>query len=622
MVKIVALMRWRFSPGWFRQYVNWLQMDNRRMVGKFALLGIVAMTFIGLPGLVPAAMAVCVPSTRTINFVDGSVQAKTYVCQLDSASSPQIQVEFDRLSEAVAGSIIEGTSYPDVEHSLGDYRIYPNEVLAQAKELFDIYGTKDVRETCYSFGVSVGLDGTSYLGKGTSSDPCGERRVLEYLTFPDQQNLTSLSLVLPDDQRQVRTSTNWPAGWNFFYYDCPAKSMIECTILWRSARASDVADYEDRVRQYESRLGLPADGTTADTSVHDRHPVSRRLVSLIRHLTADGWPDNFMIVTGTVPSCGNGMEFSLKVRQFILEVAFVKNVSSDTIPIDGLLGSMDTTHTLRLNPKPAGDTGSTIPLQRTDLAPGETLLIPTKILFVPAGGTDAIFQQGSAPVKIDKAFADQQFNAIMATPAGTVFNESQTDSTPPVSKIRESFGPPAVPDAPWFLYGPSIDLAGVTLAGQHLVFDGSTRNFFNIVAGEGYGSCPFLYSFDANDSLWVWHGKIIHAANAPEREMTQRIPISGWRSLFSIREQELEVSYIRQASLEVLLADGRTLTLEPKADGANLVVDGTIVIKAGHQAEFSFGLPDGVTADGVKRSTLVVRGYYRPYSSMVAAHPD
>jgi len=83
---------------------------------------------------VPAAMAVCVPSTRTINFVDGSVQAKTYVCQLDSASSPQIQVEFDRLSEAVAGSIIEGTSYPDVEHSLGNFRIYPNQVLAEAKD--------------------------------------------------------------------------------------------------------------------------------------------------------------------------------------------------------------------------------------------------------------------------------------------------------------------------------------------------------------------------------------------------------------------------------------------------------------------------------------------------------
>jgi hypothetical protein len=505
---------------------------------------------------------------------------------------------------------------------LGEYRIYPNEVLAQAKELFDNYGTKDVRETCYSFSVGVGLDGTSYSGKGTSSDPCGERRVLEYLTFPDQQNLTSLSLVLPDDQSQVRTSTNWPSGWNFFYYDCLAKSMIECTILWRPARASDVADYEDRVRQYESRLGLPDDGTKADTSVHDRHPVSRRLVSLIRHLTTDGWPDNFMIVTGTVPSCGNGMEFSLKVRQFILEVAFIKNVSSDTIPIDGLLGTVDSTHALRVNPKPAGDTGNTIPMQRTDLAPGETLLMPLKVLFVPAGGTEAIFQQGPAPINIDKAFADQQFNAIMATPAGTIFKESQTDSTPPVTKLRESFGPPAIPDEPWFLYGPSIDMAGVTLSGQHLVFDGSTRNFFNIVAGEGYGSCPFLYSFDTKDGLWIWHGKIIHAASAPDREMTQRIPISGWRSLFSIREQELEVSYIRQVSLEIVLADDRTLTIEPKADGTNMVADGSIVIKADHQAEFSFGLPDGVTADEVKHSTLVVTGYYRPYSSMVAAHPD
>ena len=459
------------------------------MVGKLALLLMVVGAFIGLPGLVPAAMAVCVPSTRDISFVDGSAQAKNYVCQLDVASSPQIQVEFDRLSEAVAGSIVEGFSYPDVEHSLGDFRIYPNEVFAEAKDLFDNYGTKDVRETCYGFAISIGLGGTAYAGKGTTSDPCGERRVLEYLTFPDQQNLTSVTLVLPDDQHQVRTSNNWPAGWNFFYYDCPAKSMIECSILWRSGRASDVADYEDRVRQYETRLGLPDNGTTADSSVRERTPVSRRLVALIRHLTADSWPDNFMIVTGTVPSCGNGMEFSLKIRQLILEVAFVKNVSNDTIPIDGLLGTIDSTHALRANPqKPSGDAGGTIPLQRVDLAPGETLLIPLKILFVPAGGAEAIL--GPSPVKIDKAFADQQFKAIMATPPGTIFKESVTAATSPIAKIRESFGPPTVPDPPWFLYGPAIDMNGLTLDGQRLAFDGFARNFFNIVAGEGHGACP------------------------------------------------------------------------------------------------------------------------------------
>ena len=593
------------------------------MAGKLALLLIVAETFLGLPGLVPAAMAVCVPSTRNISFVDGSVRVTNYVCQLDSASSPQIQVEFDRLSEAVAGGIIESTSYPDVEHSLGDFRIYPNQVLAEAKDLFDNYGTKDVRETCYSFGVSVGPGGPSYMGKGTTSDPCGERRILEYLTFPDQQYLTSLTLVLPDDQHQVRTSNNWPAGWNFFYYDCPAKSMIERTILWRSAHASVVADYEDRVRQYESRLGLPDDPATADSSVHDRHPASRRLVALIRHLTADGWPDNFMIVTGAVPTCGNGMEFSLKVRQFILEVAFIKNVSDDTIPIDGLLGTVDSTHALRLNSqKPSGDTGDTIPLQRNDLDPGQTLPIPLKILLVPAGGIEAVLQRGPSPVKIDKVFADQQFNAIMATPAGTIFKESKTDSNPPIAKVRESLGPPTVPDQPWFLYGPSIDLTGVMLGGQRLVFDGSARNFFNIVAGEGYGSCPFLYSFDLHDGLWLWHGKIIHAASAPNREMTQRILIPGQRSLFSIREQELEVSYIRHVNLEISLSDERTLTLEPGVDGKAMIVDGRTVIKAGRQADFWFDLPAGVTADEVKRSTLVVRGYYRPYSSMVAADPD
>jgi hypothetical protein len=433
-------------------------------------------------------MAVCASGTRDIAFVDGTARVTNVVCQPDGASSPQIQVEFDRLSEAVAGSVIEGFSYPDVEHSLGAFRIYPNEVFTEARDLFDNYGTKDISQTCYGLTIGVGPGaGIAYAGKGATSDPCGERRVLEYLTFPDQHYLTRLALVLPDDQHQVRTSNGWPAGWNFFYYDCPAKSMIECTVLWRSARASDIADYEDRVRQYESRLGLPGDGTAAASSTGERSPVSRRLIGFIRHLTANGWPENFMIVTGSVPSCGSGMEFSLKVRQFILEVALVKNVSDDTIPIDGLLGSIDSTHTLRPNPeKPSGETSTAIPMQRTDLASGETLLIPLRILFVPAGGAEAIFQQGSSLITIDKAFADEQFKAIMASPSGTAFNENIGS----ITKTRESFGPPTVPDMPWYLYGPAIDLTGLTLAGQRLPIDGAARNFFNVIAGKGYGSCP------------------------------------------------------------------------------------------------------------------------------------
>lgn len=461
------------------------------MLVKLALLSIFAGLFIGLPGLVSPALAVCVPSTRDISFVDGSAQARNYVCQLDTAASPQLLVEFDRLSEAAAGSIVEAVSNPDVEHALGEFRIYPNEVFAEAKDLFDNYGTKDDRHTCYGFAVSVGVGGIAYAGKGTTSDPCGEHRVLEYLTFPDQQNLTRMSLVLPEDQNQVRTSNSWPAGWNFFYYDCPAKSMIACTILWRSGRASDVADYEDHVRQYETRLGVPDNDTTAESSVRERTPVSRRLVALLRHLTADGWPDNFMIVTGIAPACGTGFEFSAKVRQLILEVALIKNVSGDTIPIDGLLGTIDSTHALRVNPaKPSGDAAATVPIQRVDLAPGEALLVPLKLLFVPAGGAEAVFQQGASPIKIDKAFADQQFNAITASPPGTSFKEGRTDSTPPITKVRESFGAPTVPNAQWFLYGPAIDVKGLTLDGQSLTFDGFARNFFNVIAGEGSGSCP------------------------------------------------------------------------------------------------------------------------------------
>ena len=59
------------------------------------------------------------------------------------------------------------------------------------------------------------------------------------------------------------------------------------------------------------------------------------------------------------------------------------------------------------------------------------------------------------------------------------------------------------------LTGASIDLSGVTLNGQRLDFDRSAMNSFTLTVNGGYGSCPFLYAFDASANAWVHHGKII-----------------------------------------------------------------------------------------------------------------
>ena len=47
--------------------------------------------------------------TREVKFADGSARLKAYDCSLSETGEPVLQVEFDRLSEAAAGSLVEGS---------------------------------------------------------------------------------------------------------------------------------------------------------------------------------------------------------------------------------------------------------------------------------------------------------------------------------------------------------------------------------------------------------------------------------------------------------------------------------------------------------------------------------
>ncbi len=202
---------------------------------------------------------------------------------------------------------------------------------------------------------------------------------------------------------------------------------------------------------------------------------------------------------------------------------------------------------------------------------------------------------------------------IEALPRGSAVVDS-SDANSPIRKTRESFGPPVRPSPPAYIYGPALALAGLSVDGRPIVFDEASRNFLKLAAGEGYGSCPYLYAWRNEEQGWVRYGKVIDGAK--DKTMTERVIFEGFPSRFRLAEEELEVAHIDHVTLEVELNDGSGFTLAT-SDRHLASLDGdAAVIPAGNLIDFAFALPDGVSSSEVKTSTLAITGYYQRYSDL------
>ena len=582
---------------------------------KLHVLTIIAVLFLCSSN--GTATASCLASFREIKFPDGSARVKNYVCQTEDTAKPEIRVEFDRLSEAAAGSLVQGTPDPDLERAFGNVRVVQNAVGAEAKKIFDEFGIKETvgEGYCFSFLVSAAAGGTQYEASGA----CQEQRTLWSLT----SSVGEMPLVA--DIKKYQTSSDWPEGYNFFYSDYPdcSSAPIYCTFIWRAARPADIVNFDQNKIAYDQILGLPTGPPewlktpeeiaewkkTQDTLEYDR----KRYFALINYLTQGHWPDDFLIVTGTVGTgeCSDyGLGLSLHVRQLILDVAFIQNVSDSPVSIDGLLGTEGASTQLR--PVTRGATaikGERVALTEGQIQPGEIIAVPLAISFVIEDSLKEMFG--------DQRDAEKTFKQIRADKAGTVFQTRPGEPT--IRKHRESFGPPKIPKPATYAFGPELRLTGLVMDGKSIIFDQASRNFMRLTSYEEGASCPYLYAWDDGHKTWVRHGKIIHAANSKDKETTEKITFSGFRSKFRLAEEELEVSYIDSVKLEVELGDGTGITLRPSVAPMSSQDRRYATIRAGQTIEFSFELPPTINAAAVKQSTLAVTGYYQPYSSMMMA---
>ena len=550
------------------------------------------------------ARAACLSSTREINFPDGSAIMKAYSCSLSNTGEPVLKVEIDRLSEAVVGGLLEETRDKELEKAFGTLRVLRNSVFDQAKSLFDDYGIKLVSATCLIFEIISPLKHGSYehTDGGSSYDKhCKEKRVLWYLTYPEQAH--DGSIPIPYTWRPRFANNTWPPEWHFFYTACPGgiEDLSSCVGLWRPAGASDLKNYSKGVATSERKLGAPLDSARSGI-VTDYN----RYLSLVDHITHGSLPEDFLTLVVHNPflceQCGP-LDDQMFVREAMLNAAFLTNLSTGKVVVDGLLETNDQSETLRVYTEahaPTSNQKETItPIV---LSPGETIVIPLRMNFVPSKGLKDLFG--------DVASARKTYQAI---------HNNQNDSTDKLcdNKLRahrDSFGQPTAPSPRVYSYGPAVILKGVTISGTPVEFDKAPSNSFFVNAFATYGSCPYVYAFDDADKEWVRHGKTIDNASAPTKEMTQRLELGGLITKFRISEEELELTFLHRVRLELTLADGRSLTFMPRN---RLRPEGSRYydkIKYGAKHEYDFDVPGDIDRTSVLTSTLAVTGYYLRYS--------
>lgn len=435
--------------------------------------------------------AACLASVREIKFADGSARMKAYSCSLRNGVEPVLQVEFDRLSEAAAGNLIAGAPYKDLRNVYGTWKVLHNKVFNVAKKLFDSYGIRMVGENCFGRNLVSAQRGGSH-----APDIGCEKRVLWYLTFPDRENLTTIEY--PESWKPIITNNKWPSGWHFFYTGCgkghATESLLSCAILWRPVRQQDLANYARDVLRSEVKIGAPMNTDNGQVNSHS-DPEVKRYFLLVDHIAHRNLPEDFLTLVDSDPaSCGCGaVGNGIHIRQLVLHTAFVKNTTHSALTIDSLLQEADDSELLRPYTEGQNPTSfQNVSVGQVVLAPGETLAIPLRVKFVPADSLTEVFD--------DLASANETFRRIHNYK--NEFLKSANDCDQKISVQRDSFGPPTVPTPNIYSYGSAVTLKGISVSGTPIEFDKPLGNFLQITAGEGYGSCPYVYAYDNRDEEW------------------------------------------------------------------------------------------------------------------------
>jgi len=546
----------------------------------------------------------CQEDTRTVTLKkDNVARLKSAVCKADG-SDVRVKVEQYRFSDAAASIIASGQILKALVNVVGKFRTAKNDVLKTYADLLSEFGETTVLKGDYYASLAIPGDKDDVASNDIAELQGGKLRTL---TGAGEANLDYPAI---EEIRLLRTKVI-PTGLAYFYeVACRDQSEFpiihddknkcfkfkpsETTMLfWRSMESTDITRYSDRAKQYNLLL-KPKDRETYTIT-----PAVPRELRLYEYISKGAWPKDFVTLAGykMVDGCSDytgggalGWRFTFHTRSIFMDATSIQNLSNKPITIDHFIGASSPDSTLR--PLSSSLDGALrLNIESAMLAPGERILVPTRIAFAPSVGSVDQFSYLQTAAQLFASRGSQGFTGNTAAHKA--------------------------PDLKEFVYGPEISISGISTANTTINFKETTKTALNITIGADSGSCPILLFRQSSDQ-WISSGKILQTAKGVAGETSETIAFPGLVSQFRLEEREPEVARLRRPTLTLRLRNRETLTLTPNQpfhrDGFELLW--------GDAFEFSFDVPESVSGDSVMESRLEITGYYDRYSEVLASNTD
>ena len=158
------------------------------------------------------------------------------------------------------------------------------------------------------------------------------------------------------------------------------------------------------------------------------------------------------------------------------------------------------------------------------------------------------------------------------------------------------------------VYGPEIAVRGIVVNGQNVLPEEISRNYLELSAGEGYGSCPYLYAWSEGSGEWVRYGKVIHSAIGKAGKLTEEKRLYDFTDRVRLAEEELELSHIDRVTLKVRQAGGTVSTIAPRLPALTADDDVYVRIYAGQSIDVEFDIPDWLDRGTIEETSVVISG--------------